>query len=88
MCMPPYCRSCAAAHRSTIRLYKAKKKTGVTIMYMVEKKLDAGDMLTQVEVPIEERDTVGTLHDKLSAAGAELFIQYDTFIIGWKDYSS
>ncbi|KHF30827.1 Methionyl-tRNA formyltransferase [Anoxybacillus sp. BCO1] len=40
-------------------------------MYMVEK-LDAGDILTQVEVPIDERDTVGTLHDKLSEAGAKL----------------
>ena len=40
-------------------------------MYMVEK-LDAGDILTQVEVPISETDTVGTLHDKLSEAGAKL----------------
>jgi methionyl-tRNA formyltransferase len=40
-------------------------------MYMAEK-LDAGDILTQVEVPITETDNVGTLHDKLSAAGARL----------------
>ena len=52
-------------------ILQGKKKTGITIMYMVEK-LDAGDILTQVEVPIDERDTVGTLHDKLSQAGAKL----------------
>ena len=40
-------------------------------MYMVEK-LDAGDMLAKVEVDIEETDNVGTLHDKLSKAGAKL----------------
>jgi methionyl-tRNA formyltransferase len=40
-------------------------------MYMAEK-LDAGDILTQVEVQIEENDNVGTLHDKLSEAGAKL----------------
>ncbi|MED3624277.1 methionyl-tRNA formyltransferase [Neobacillus thermocopriae] len=52
-------------------ILQGKKKTGITIMYMVEK-LDAGDMLTKVEVPITEEDTVGTLHDKLSIAGAKL----------------
>jgi methionyl-tRNA formyltransferase len=52
-------------------IMQGKKKTGVTIMYMVEK-LDAGDILTSVEVPISEEDNVGTLFEKLSGAGAEL----------------
>jgi methionyl-tRNA formyltransferase len=52
-------------------ILQGKKQTGITIMYMVEK-LDAGDMIRQLEVPIDERDDVGTLHDKLSAAGARL----------------
>jgi len=52
-------------------IMQGKKKTGVTIMYMAEK-LDAGDIISQVEVPIEETDHVGILHDKLSEAGAEL----------------
>jgi methionyl-tRNA formyltransferase len=52
-------------------LIQGKKKTGITIMYMVEK-LDAGDILTQVEVEITEEDNVGSLHTKLSAAGAAL----------------
>ncbi|MGJ7910631.1 methionyl-tRNA formyltransferase [Neobacillus sp. LXY-1] len=52
-------------------LLTGKKKSGITIMYMAEK-LDAGDILTKVEIPITEEDNVGTLHDKLSAAGAKL----------------
>jgi methionyl-tRNA formyltransferase len=64
----PKLRGGAPIHYSIIQ---GEEKTGVTIMYMVEK-LDAGDILTQVEVKIEERDHVGTLHDKLSAAGSKL----------------
>ncbi|MFT8320886.1 MAG: methionyl-tRNA formyltransferase [Bacillus sp. (in: firmicutes)] len=64
----PELRGGAPIHYSIIQ---GKEKTGITIMYMAEK-LDAGDILTQVEVPIAEEDTVGTLHDKLSAAGSEL----------------
>lgn len=52
-------------------ILQGKEKTGITIMYMA-KKLDAGDILTQVEVPILEHDNVGTMHDKLSEAGAKL----------------
>lgn len=64
----PELRGGAPIHYSIIQ---GKEKTGITIMYMAEK-LDAGDILTQVEVPIEEEDTVGTLHDKLSEAGSKL----------------
>lgn len=64
----PELRGGAPMHYAIIQ---GKEKTGITIMYMVEK-LDAGDMLTQAEVPITETDTVGTLHDKLSEAGANL----------------
>ena len=64
----PELRGGAPIHYAIIQ---GKKKTGITIMYMVEK-LDAGDILTQVEVPITEEDNVGTLHEKLSAAGSKL----------------
>ncbi|MBT2641217.1 methionyl-tRNA formyltransferase [Bacillus sp. ISL-41] len=64
----PELRGGAPIHYAII---SGKEKTGITIMYMVEK-LDAGDILTQVEVPITETDTVGTLHDKMSSAGADL----------------
>lgn len=67
----PELRGGAPIHYSIIQ---GKEKTGITIMYMVEK-LDAGDIITQVEVPIEERDHVGSLHDKLSVAGAKLLLE-------------
>ncbi|WP_113929847.1 methionyl-tRNA formyltransferase [Bacillus sp. P14.5] len=67
----PELRGGAPIHYSIIQ---GKKSTGVTIMYMVEK-LDAGDMISSVEVEIDERDHVGTLHDKLSEAGANLLIE-------------
>ncbi|MBM7644308.1 methionyl-tRNA formyltransferase [Scopulibacillus daqui] len=68
--LPEY-RGGAPIHKAII---DGKNKTGVTIMYMV-KALDAGDILSQVEVPIGEDDNVGTMHDKLSAAGAALLSQ-------------
>lgn len=52
-------------------ILQGKKETGISIMYMVEA-LDAGDVLSQASVAIEETDHVGTLHDKLSVIGAEL----------------
>ncbi len=64
----PELRGGAPIHYSILQ---GKKKTGITIMYMVEK-LDAGDILTQVEIPILETDHVGSLHDKLSVAGSKL----------------
>lgn len=64
----PELRGGAPIHYAIIQ---GKKKTGITIMYMVEK-LDAGDILTSVEVPISDEDNVGTLHTKLSKAGADL----------------
>ena len=63
----PELRGGAPIHYAIIQ---GKEKTGVTIMYMAEK-LDAGDILTR-EVPISEDDNVGTMHEKLSEAGAKL----------------
>ncbi len=68
--LPKY-RGGAPIHQAII---DGEKETGVTIMYMVEK-LDAGDIISQVKVPIEEDDHVGSLHDKLSEAGATLLIE-------------
>lgn len=48
--------------------------TGVTIQQM-EFKLDAGDILTQHEIPIEPNDTIKTLRPRLIQAGAELLIE-------------
>ncbi len=68
--LPKY-RGGAPIHTSIV---EGEKESGVTIMYMVEA-LDAGDMLSKVVVPIEERDTVGLLHDKLAAAGSALLME-------------
>jgi methionyl-tRNA formyltransferase len=40
-------------------------------MYMAEG-LDTGDMISRVEVPIEDSDTTGSMFEKLSFAGAQL----------------
>ena len=48
--------------------------TGVTTMQMNEG-LDTGDMLLKVEIPIEEKETGGSLHDKLAEAGAKLCVE-------------
>ncbi|WP_047984931.1 methionyl-tRNA formyltransferase [Ornithinibacillus californiensis] len=55
-------------------IMEGKKETGITIMYMVEK-LDAGDILTQRSIPIEENDHVGSMHNKLSAVGSQLLLE-------------
>lgn len=67
--LPKY-RGAAPIHKAII---EGEKETGITIMYMV-KELDAGDIITQVKVPINREDTTGTLHDKLSQAGSKLLI--------------
>ena len=64
----PELRGGAPIHYSILQ---GKKETGITIMYMVEK-LDAGNIISQKAIPIEETDHVGTLHDKLSKIGASL----------------
>ncbi|PWW06213.1 methionyl-tRNA formyltransferase [Paenibacillus cellulosilyticus] len=65
--LPKY-RGGAPIQRSIIN---GERVTGVTIMYMAEG-LDTGDMISRIEVPIEDTDTSGTLFEKLSIAGADL----------------
>lgn len=77
--LPEY-RGGAPIHQAII---DGKNETGITIMYMVEK-MDAGDILQQVKVPIEETDHVGTMHDKLSAAGATLLSETIPLLIDGK----
>lgn len=77
--LPEY-RGGAPIHHA---IMDGKKETGVTIMFMVEK-MDAGDILKQVKIPIEEDDHVGSLHDKLSAAGAALLSETIPLLIEGK----
>jgi len=51
-----------------------ERKTGVTIIKMNER-LDAGDIILQKEVKIEEDDTACTLSDKLAPMGANLVLE-------------
>lgn len=77
--LPEY-RGGAPIHKAII---DGKKESGITIMYMVEK-MDAGDILRQVKVPIEEQDHVGSMHDKLSEAGAALLSETIPLLIEGK----
>ncbi|MCO0832233.1 methionyl-tRNA formyltransferase [Fructobacillus sp. W13] len=47
------------------------QKTGISLMYMV-KKMDAGDVVDTVEVPITADDNVGTMFTKLGDAAVKL----------------
>lgn len=67
----PELRGGAPIHYS---IMQGKQETGISIMYMVEA-LDAGAVLSQVSVPIDQTDHVGSLHDKLSVAGADLLMK-------------
>ena len=51
-----------------------EKESGVTTMQMDEG-LDTGAMLLKTVVPLEEKETGGSLFDKLSRAGAELCVE-------------
>lgn len=81
--MPKY--GCFNVHASLLPKYRGaapiqwviidgEKESGVTIMQMNEG-LDTGDMLLKVVVPIEEKETGGSYHDKLSEAGAKLCVE-------------
>ncbi len=66
----PRWRGAAPIHRA---LLAGDTETGVTIMEVVPA-LDAGAMVSQGIVPITDTDTTQTLHDALSAIGAELMV--------------
>ena len=50
------------------------KETGVSIMYMV-KKMDAGDIISQRSIPIEDNDDSGNMFKKLSLLGRDLLLE-------------
>lgn len=67
----PRFRGASPIHHAILQ---GEKETGVTIQRMAEK-LDTGPILAQEKLNIDSRETFRTLHDKLSALGAELLIQ-------------
>lgn len=68
--LPKY-RGGAPVHHAVMN---GETVTGVTIMFMDEG-MDTGDMISKVEVPILERDTAGTMFEKLAEAGASLLVE-------------
>lgn len=67
----PKLRGGAPIHHAIIDGYK---ETGITIMYMNEK-MDEGNIISQKSIQIEDRDNIGTLHDKLSEIGSKLLME-------------
>jgi len=55
-------------------ILKWEKVTGVTTMIMDEG-MDTGDILLQAEIPIGERETGETLHERLALLGAQLLLE-------------
>lgn len=68
--LPKY-RGGAPIHYAVIN---GDEKTGVTIMEMV-KKMDAGGIFSQKEIPIAKTDDTGLLFDKLSIVGRDLLLE-------------
>ena len=67
--LPKY-RGAAPIHWAIIN---GEKKTGVTTFFL-DDKVDTGNIIAQSEMPIEDEDNLGTIHDKMSLLGAELVI--------------
>ena len=76
---------CVNVHASLLPKYRGaapiqwaiidgEEVTGVTTMQMDEG-LDTGDMLLKTEIPMDSKETGGSLHDKLSEAGAKLCVE-------------
>lgn len=81
--MTPY--GCINVHASLLPRYRGaapiqwavirgEKVSGVTTMQMDEG-LDTGDMLLKTEIVLDEKETGGSLHDKLAKAGARLCVE-------------
>ena len=81
--MTPY--GCINVHASLLPKYRGaapiqwavidgEPVSGVTTMQMDEG-LDTGDMLLKTEVALDEKETGGSLHDKLASAGAKLCVR-------------
>ncbi len=49
-------------------------RTGLTT-FMIDEKIDTGNLLLQTTIPIDERETAGSLHDSLASLGGVLVVQ-------------
>mgnify|MGYP000148114944 CR=1 FL=1 len=80
--LPQY--GCINVHASLLPKYRGaapiqwavidgEKESGVTTM-MMDVGLDTGDMLEQKAIPLDEKETGGSLFDKLSALGGSMIL--------------
>jgi methionyl-tRNA formyltransferase len=67
----PSCRGAAPINWAIIR---GAAETGITIMQM-DQGMDTGGILMQESLPIDPRDTAGSLTEKLSTLGAQLIVR-------------
>ena len=81
--IPKY--GCINVHASLLPKYRGaapiqrvvldgEKVTGVTTMYMDEG-LDTGDMLLKEEITLDEKETYGSLHDRLKELGGPIAVK-------------
>lgn len=81
--MPKY--GCINVHASLLPAYRGaapmqwciidgQKETGITIMQM-DAGIDTGDMLNRIVVPIAEKETGESLHDKMAVLGGPLLLE-------------
>lgn len=81
--LPQY--GCINVHASLLPKYRGaapiqwsiidgEDKTGITIMHM-DVGIDTGDMIMSIEVPIEPKETGGSLYDKLALCGGDLLLK-------------
>ena len=81
--IPKY--GCINGHASILPMYRGagpvqwvvingEQETGITTMRMDEG-LDTGDMIQKTEIVLDEKETGGSLHDKLADAGAKLCVE-------------
>ena len=68
--LPKY-RGAAPIQRAILA---GETETGISIM-LLDAGMDTGPVLAKRAVPIEERDTFGTVHDKLAGLGADLLVE-------------
>jgi len=55
-------------------IMNGETETGLTTFFL-EKKVDTGNIILREKIIIDELDNLGTLHDKMSFAGADLILQ-------------
>lgn len=67
----PRLRGGAPIHHAIIN---GDKETGITIMYM-DKKMDAGDIISQRSLEIKSTDNLDSIYSSLSILGSELLIE-------------